>query len=195
MLIIPHGSSSIATIMGTDPGSNTLGLTALRFNIDTLELDSFYAHTFKGAKLGRHSWVTEVHGELYGRIDALEGCLIRAFCEETPIAIGSESPFFSYLHPGSYRPLVEVMCTIRNAVRAYDPWKVLYEIDPPSVKNAVGVKGNKGGKEGKELMKQAVLNIPELMNIATQDVAVLDEHSIDSIAVAYCLYKRLLRES
>ena len=193
MLIIPHGSSSIASIMGTDPGSDTLGCTALRFNIDTLELDSFYAHTFKGKRMGRHSWVTEVHGERYGRIDALEGALIRAFNEETPIAIASESPFFSHLHPGSYRPLVEVMCTIRNAVRAYDPWQSLYEIDPPSVKNSVGVNGGKGGKEGKEIMKRAVLGIPELMRIATQDVEQLDEHSIDSLAVAYCLYKRLLR--
>jgi hypothetical protein len=193
MLIIPHGSPSIASVIGLDPGTDTLGCTALRFNIDTLEIDSWFAHTFKGKRMGRHSWVTEVHGEKYGRIDALGQILRRVYSEECPIAIGSESPFFSHLHPGSYRPLVEILTEIRMSVKDFDSWYSLYEVDPPTVKNTVGVKGNKGGKEGKAIMLQAVLNCPELMTTATQDVSQLDEHEIDSAVVALWLYKHLTR--
>ena len=74
-------------------------------------------------------------------------------------------------------------------VHEYNPYLCLEKIDPSSVKNAVGVKGNSGDKEA---MTKAIAGIDEIASVLTTDIATMDNNAVDSIAVAYCSLKREL---
>lgn len=195
MLTLPAGASKTVNIVGLDPGSDTLGVGILEFDLETLQIVSTHALTLNGSRNGRGSFVTEIHGDRYGRIASHQEGLTRIFERVNPIAIVSESPFMSRRRPMAYGALTEVVCAERAAVLAFDKWKPLVMIDPPTVKRAVGVSGKTGGPEGKKLMLQALLVLaPTLHYEGDVPLNRLDEHSIDALAVAYCHYVQLLEE-
>jgi Holliday junction resolvasome RuvABC endonuclease subunit len=73
---------------------------------------------------------------------------------------------------------------------AYDPWKPLYRVDPPTVKKKVGAPGN----ADKNAVKQALLRLPDLNYQGETPLAMLDEHSVDALAVAYGKWRAYLEE-
>lgn len=75
---------------------------------------------------------------------------------------------------------------LRQSVMQYDQWLPYYMVDPPTVKKAVGAKGN----ADKEEVKRQLLLIPEIVEKSLVDLSTLDEHSIDAIAVGYFLLNR-----
>lgn len=191
MLTMPPYGSRVASIVGIDPGSTTLGVAIIRFDCYTYQIVSTRAFTVKAAKLSKESWATEVHGERLGRINAIEEKLYWIFRDVEPFQVVSESPFYSFKHPNAYGVLMEVITAIRNALMRYDLWKELHLIDPPSVKNAVGAKGN----AGKDEVRAKVLGLaPTLRFVGPVPMEELDEHSFDSIGVAYGRYQRMLEE-
>jgi Holliday junction resolvasome RuvABC endonuclease subunit len=87
--------------------------------------------------------------------------------------------------PQAYGALTEVVSMIRSTVIDHD-WFVPFSlVDPPTVKMAVGAKGN-ADKDG---VMAAMKLIPEIT--ALIDCSTLDEHSVDAIAVGYCALVRL----
>lgn len=193
MLQMPLGATQFACLIGIDPGSDTLGVGILTFNVQTLEIVSTQATTLNGARAGRGSFVTQVHGDRMGRIESHRQALLRIFRTVQPLSVASESPFISRRHPQAGLALTEVVCAIRAALLNYDSSKPLELIDPPTVKRAVGVSGKTGGPEGKKLMQTAVLRMAQALHY-DGDVPMdkLDEHSIDALAVAYCHYNQML---
>lgn len=198
MLTMPMGASPIVTIIGLDPGSYNLGVAVLHFNIETLQVVGVEAWTLKGDKLARQApWVTDIHGDLEGRIQAILERFTITLNYFQPFLVASESPFINKKFPQAGLVLTRVVASVRQALMRHDVWKPLEFIDPPTVKNAVGVKGNRGGKEGKEDMKVAVSKLAiegVLPYTGSVPLLELDEHSIDAIAVAYARLIRWLRE-
>lgn len=190
MLTMPADASPILPIVGIDPGSVSLGVGVIWFNIDTNCIEMTEAKTYNGEKLGRGSWITERSGDRAGRIAGLKDNLLRIFNIVQPVVIASESPFFNQRRPQAYGALTEVVCAIREAVEDYDRWKHLQLIDPPTVKNAVGAKGN----AGKEEVKEKLLGLPHINYQGEVPLYALDEHSVDAIAVAYCQLLRLMEQ-
>jgi Holliday junction resolvasome RuvABC endonuclease subunit len=186
---MPQASSNVAAIIGMDPGSFSLGVAVLHFNIETLQIVSVEAWTLNGVKLAReYPWVVELHGDLEGRIHGMRERLFRTLMYFQPLLVASEAPFISKKFPQAGLVLTRVVSAVRHAVMQFDVWKTVDFIDPPTVKNAVGVKGNKGGKEGKDEMAKAVAKLVEngdIVYTGLTPLAELDEHSIDAIAVAY----------
>ncbi|EKD22653.1 MAG: hypothetical protein ACD_84C00020G0001, partial [uncultured bacterium] len=70
---------------------------------------------------------------------------------------------------------------IRRAVMHYDIWTSLDFVDPPTVKKAVGAHG----KSQKYDVRKKVLALKELCYNGEIPIELLDEHSIDALAVAY----------
>lgn len=191
MLVIPEASPLTATLIGHDPGSDTFGVGIVSFNILTLEIEGSDAFTLQGKKLGRHTWDTEVQGDMMGRIWALEEQLLGIYQRYMPFLIGSESPFISRKFPQAGLVLTRVMCSIHNALYEYDPWKVLHTYEPGVVKNAAGA----SGRAGKDPVRDALLAHPGLHyrgDVALKD---LDEHSIDSLAVCLAMLQELRKEA
>lgn len=197
MLVIPEGASPMGCIAGIDPGTETLGFGALKVNVVTLEIIESTAFTFVGSKLaGKDTWYGGVHGSRADRIAAHEDNLVDILHYYSPNLVASESPFFNRAFPQAYGALTETVDAIRNALWRYDSWLSLFMIDPPTVKKAVGAASPTKGmtpKEKKELVKWAVMALPDLNYNGPTNIADLDEHSIDALAVAYCRLK-ILRE-
>jgi Holliday junction resolvasome RuvABC endonuclease subunit len=179
MLPIPEDDNYITSVIGIDPGSETLGCGIVYFNCFTFEIVGCEAYTFKGSKLPGSDWLMQTFNDRIKRIDALKENLINIFNKVLPVSICAEAPFMSMRRPSAYGALTEVM--------EHDAWKTLYLVDPPSVKVCIHAKGN----ADKEMVKQAMLLVPELTQTCTTPIAFLDEHSVDALAVAYWMYLQL----
>lgn len=176
----------IAHVIATDPGSQTLGLAVLSFDVETLDIIKTRAQTFTGDKLPYiNQWTAAVHGDRIARIHAHRQNLYNILSYYKPILVACESPFYNPRRPNAYGALVEVMTEIRNAVIMYDPYMKLHTIDPPTVKKAVGAAGN----ADKVAVRAALLKIRDNLKLTTEDIDSMDEHSIDAVAVGYCLFK------
>lgn len=190
MLHLPEPGSRTATIVGLDPGSENLGFATLEFDIETMTIIKTTACTIIGSKLMRHNtWSIELHGERLSRIKALKTALLNLLLESKPIQIGCESPFFNMRRPSAYGVLIEVLLAIKEAVQEYDSWKIVYLIDPPTVKKSVNAPGN----GDKIIVKQNILALTDINYQGITPLEKLDEHSLDAIAVAYCKFKDLLK--
>ncbi|WP_144106749.1 crossover junction endodeoxyribonuclease RuvC [Paraburkholderia sp. BCC1886] len=191
MIAMPHGASSIAAIIGIDPGSNTLGVGTIWVDLSNFQIVSSDARTLQGDRYYRESWTSTMFGDRLNRIAALEEELLGTFLFTQPFLIGSEAPFINKRFPQAGLALTEVMCGIRNAVMRYDAWKKLYVFDPPTVKNAVGAAGN-ADKDG---VKAKLMLLPDLRYSGDIPLDNLDEHSIDALAVALTVWKQFKEQA
>lgn len=188
MLTIPSDSPYVATVVGIDPGTESLGCAILTFDIASMRITEFEAYTYRGSKMPGSDWRAEIFSDRARRIQSHHDNLLMILRRTNPIAIATESPFYDQRHPSAFGALTEIICAIRQAVSAFDVWRPLYTIDPPTVKRAVGAPGN----AGKDIVKQCMSTIPELMQVCTNNFNTWDEHAIDAGAVAYCQYLAIL---
>jgi Holliday junction resolvasome RuvABC endonuclease subunit len=182
MHLMPLDACDVGSIVGIDPGTETLGLACIKFSVSSLRIVGTSAHTFTGSKLGMNQWIAAIHSNRYSRLQAHRMNLIFQFNHYQPNIIVCESSFFNPRRPNAFSALVEVLDTVRDAVLAYDNTLALHLIDPPSVKKAVGA----SGASGKESVKEAVLKLTDELQYQG-DICLdqLSEHAIDAIAVAY----------
>jgi Holliday junction resolvasome RuvABC endonuclease subunit len=181
MFSYPIDKTTQACIVGIDPGSETLGLCLLYFDVVTLNILRVHSQTFIGSKLPTDPMLSICHSDRVSRIKAHEDNMVNLFISTNPIAISSESPFYNPRRPNAFGALVEVMSAIRNAVIRYSDTSRLFTVDPASVKRAIGAKGN----ADKDMVKHHLGNIPEIVNNLSSPLIDMDEHTVDAIAVAY----------
>lgn len=184
MLAYPTDLNTTVSVVGIDPGSESLGFCDFKFDLLTFEIVSINPATFFGSRLNNDPWLTEIYGDRFARIKAHENNLLSLFEHIRPIAVVCESPFINMRRPQAYGALTEVIAAVRSAVLRYDYWKPLYSVDPSSAKRAVGAKGN----ADKQQVKAALSLMPHLVSALTVDLQALDEHSVDAIAIAYHQY-------
>lgn len=175
----------VANIVGIDPGSQTLGLCVLSFDIVTLDIISTQAKTFYGDRLPQYDkFIATAHGDRVARILAHKQNIKELLYYYKPIIVASESPFFNTRRPNAFAALLEVLTMIRDSVIEYNPYQPLIGIDPPTVKKAVGAPGN-ADKTG---VLSALVRISNSLKLDQKYINQLDEHSVDAIAVSYCAY-------
>lgn len=179
-----------STIVGIDPGSETLGVCILSFDA-AFTLIKVEAATYRGSKLPVRDDIRLTHGDRAARIQAHYDNLLGILLQYQPIVVTCESPFFMAARPQAYGALTEVVTMIRNALQTYRPNLDLGLIDPPSVKKAVGAKGNADKVGVREAILRMVGQIPFVGPITLDR---LDEHSLDAFAVAYSAYLTLRGE-
>ena len=181
MLPYPADQNTQACIVGIDPGSETLGVSVLFFDVVTFQITKIIPRTYIGSKLPVDPMLSILHNDRVSRIKAHEDNLYSIYSEYSPVAIVSEAPFYNPRRPNAYGVLVEVICAIRNSIIRYSDTMCFYQVDPASVKRAIGAKGN----ADKDIVKHHIGLIPEIVNALTTPLAVLDEHAVDATAVAY----------
>jgi Holliday junction resolvasome RuvABC endonuclease subunit len=190
MLILPPHSASEVNIVGIDPGTTHLGISVLMVDIVTAKIIRSTAFTLNGSKLlGSDSWISQIHSDRFGRILELEKSIVNVFKYYKPVIVCAESPFFGLRHPNAFAALTEVLDAIRRAVLTYDVWLQLHLAPPSSVKNAVSA----GGAATKTTMKEKILNLTELNYNGDVPLHLLDEHSIDALAIGFYMYKQLIQ--
>ena len=181
MFPYPINKNTEACIVGIDPGSETLGVCLLFFNVITMQITRIVPRTYIGSRLPAEPMLCILHSDRVSRIKSHENNLLNLMIEHNPVAIASEAPFYNPRRPNAYGALVEVICAIRNAVIHYSDTVKLYHIPPSNVKRAIGAKGN----ADKDIVKYHVGCIPEIVNSLIVPLSILDEHSVDAMAVAY----------
>lgn len=186
MIHIPPGSSDRATIVGIDPGTEKLGVSYIEFSVVDMRIYSCGALTLTGSKLPRGDWTGAIHNDRYSRINALHEELLNIFDEKRPLLVSCEAAFINVKRPAAYGALVEVVCAIRSAVHKYSPWRAISFSSPSSTKQAIGAPGN----ADKDVVKKNILKIDELVSTCESKLELLDEHSIDALAVAYYTLKQ-----
>lgn len=189
MLRINDTGNQHINIIGIDPGTTHLGFSVINVDISNLQINSSVAYTLNGAKLSDdNSWLAQTYGDRFNRINALENSLSEIFEQFRPTIICAESPFFGLRHPNAFQALTEVICAIRNAVYKHDIWMTLKLVPPSSVKQAIFAKGN----ATKTTMKDCLTNLmPELNYNGNIPFNLLDEHSVDALAVGYYAYNKV----
>lgn len=185
MFPIPPTGTGIATIVGIDPGTEMLGISLLKFDVETFDIVECDAKTYVGSKLAGCDWNGQVYGDRYKRIEAHQANLLNILTLEEALVCACESPFINMRRPQAYGALTEIVCALRHAVRAYDNWKPLYMVEPSNVKKAVNAKGG----ADKNAVKDAILQISELTQTCLKPISKMDEHSIDALAVSYSVLK------
>lgn len=177
-------------LIGIDPGSETIGISKIELNTVSLDIISIDADTFIASKLPFNLIDQLTNGDRYAKIRALSNHLSYLFDKYNPIAVCCESPFYNSRMPAAFGSLTEVLCAIRQALEKYDPWQKLQLLDPPNVKKAVGAKGN----ADKDQMRQAISKHSEIFPCLLKSIDQYDEHSLDSIAVAYSFYTKYVNQ-
>lgn len=188
MLPIPSGSS-VVSFIGIDPGTSFPGVSVIRYDVIEKQIVHVSAHCFNLSRLAKRLPHYTYQNDRYLRLLVFRNILTDLFRQEKPVKIASEHPYINTKMPGAVIPLAECLFMTEQTVHEYNPFLCLERIDPSSIKNAVGVKGNSGDKHA---MTVAVLKIPAIMNVIHQDVESMNNNAVDSIAVAYCSLMREL---
>lgn len=190
---LPSGERLVADhdeplhVLSIDPGTTTLGVGVIAIDPSTFTLTAVHAETITLPKLLRdYEDVVNVHGEKIAKLFALEKALLKLLWAWEPVMVVSEMPYMGRF-PQAFAALVECLSSIRRTLYTYDPTMPLLGLEPSVVKKAVGVNGRSGDKE---LMKKAVFELTDLKVGESVDLSVLDEHSIDALAVGYVQCKQ-----
>lgn len=179
-------------IMGIDPGTDTLGICVLDVSLDSDQVFLKMVQTYSGTQMSKaYQYIQDIHGAKVARLTAHQDNFRFLLSHWHPQCVICEAPYLGHF-AAAYAALVECLSYLRVALMEYDYRLPLLMVDPPTVKKTVGVNGKSGDKG---LMLQAVLSLFEkgqLLNPLQLDIAALDDHSIDSIAVAYTQAKGLI---
>jgi Holliday junction resolvasome RuvABC endonuclease subunit len=163
-----------------DPGSQTAGFAIVKYNIKNKKYHVVRAFTGSGKEyLKELKEIRKVHGDRVTRNIGYGFVFNEFLLKYKPDAVVSEEPHLRFLT--AFRALIEQISIFRTYLYAYDPTMPYTLYKGSLVKGTLKVKGNSGDKE---LMLFGLLK----RNDVTYDKSItpgeLDEHQVDSIAVA-----------
>ena len=166
-----------------------MGVAMIDFDCVSRSIIQTHAFTLVAKRLEINSSFDESFGNRLARIEALRRALAYHFCLYMPNITICESPFIGMSQPAAYGALTETICAVREALATFDPFQTLYSIDPPSAKTGVGAPGN----AKKDVMLQKVCSLAPSLNFigGLPALSVLDEHSIDAVAIGYTMLNRV----
>ena len=175
------------TLLAIDPGLNNCGIAIFEIQVKPFAILSIHALTLKSERLIDDSclddddFIERLH-KRYKMGNALRSLLERY----DPCIVVSESPFFDRRKPGSFAILTEVITTLFDTVVEYNTLIRFSFVEPLLVKKVLGVAGEKG----KEVVREAMGKVEDVMTVLIDPLEQLDEHAIDSIGVGYTWLKR-----
>lgn len=172
----------IVNMVSIDPGSNTCGIalfTLDTFNKKILEVTAF---TIEVEKLNDNSGLhLDLATDRFVKIFKLCNMIKKIIESIGAGIIVSEAPFFNRLMPMAYGSLLEIVSSINRTVHESGNELIFTTYAPQQVKMSLSAAGIKG----KDIIKEKLKEISEVYTKLTGDYDLLDEHSIDAIAVGY----------
>ena len=180
-IIVPEGFSNYK-MLSIDPGLNNTGIAIFEIDYNTKIINSIEAYTILTNKLYNNTgldeeFFTERKIKLYKLKRAIQEILIL----KNPCIVACESPFFNPMRPMAYGALLEVLSIIHSSIIEYNSNIPFISVEPLLVKKIIGA----GMMKGKLDVKEAVKNNKSIISKLRNNIELLDEHSIDAIAVGY----------
>lgn len=176
-------------IVAIDPGLNNIGVAVFDFQANPLAIKRIYATTLKEERVINHVCFDDdyVPDRTIKRGRMVEG-VMKFIRTNDPVVLVSESPFFDRRKPGSFAILTEVINDIFKSVLEYNNNIRLAVVEPLLVKHTLHVAGQKG----KEVVRESMAKMPEIIEILETPISDLDEHAIDAVGVGYTYFTRRL---
>lgn len=176
-------------IVTIDPGTDTLGISVGEFERGCDVLTILDCYTIKTERLVRRHYehVRTSHGDRYAKLVALRNAVLDYLMAWKPDFVCCEGSYLGS-HASAYASGVEIQYVVKDALSKYNSQAVLNVIDPPRVKKSIGAKGNNGDKL---LVRRCLSRLPNITSLV--ELSTLDEHAIDSVAIAY-YYHSILKE-
>lgn len=173
-------------ILSIDPGTNFTGTSILDIDLNN-DIKLKFVETIKAVNLAKkNNSILHVYGSRFTRIHVTGQQITKLLLEYNPDAVISESPYLGKF-PQSFAALTEILSEFRRRTFAYNVSVPFITIDPSTVKKSLGVKGTSGDKK---LMRKAIEKI-KFKNSDYSNYNLLDEHSIDAIAVGLWYLKEM----
>lgn len=184
-LIVPDQYKSF-TILGVDPGLNHTGVAVFQIDAYNRLIQSIIAFTIHTNQLADTTGIDdELHTDRIIKLYKLKHSIQETIVKVNPVVIACESPFYNTKFPMAYAALVEAIDFIQSAAIEINGNIFFRTIEPLLVKKTVGA----GMTKGKLDVKTAIANTPHLMRALQMNLDLLDEHSIDAIAIGYTFLK------
>lgn len=171
-------------IISVDPGLNNFGVCIININDNTVK--SIKAFTLKNDSLKDNvNLLNENNTERIVKLYKLKNTFLNILQHHNPILVISESPFFNPTRPSAFSSLTQVIQIIQMVCYEHNNNISFNTIEPLLVKKTV----NAGMTSNKLNVKDAIKNITVIMNSLLNNIELLDEHSIDAIAIGYSFIK------
>lgn len=176
-------------LLAIDPGLHLLGVSVHVLNSRSGAYEKVYIESINVDRTFRRRLTDDSYRS------EQDSCLLKIYdhiydvCRHYDISfLAHEEPFNNPMRPGAYGPLKSTTATVRHAAMAACPSILIDAMSPQNIKKGVGA----GGTKGKEIMREKVLAIPELMNVLECHPDDLTEDCIDSLAIGYNARNTLL---
>lgn len=180
-LEIPNGYANV-TMVAIDPGSTTCGVAIYNLDTEHKKILNISAFTIEVDKLHDYTGLyQDVTTERMIRIAKLKKCISDIVTSVGAKIVVSEAPFYNRFMPMAYGALLEIVSAINQTVHEVSPELVFNSYAPQMVKMTVGAAGIKGKEVIKDKLKSNLVLYPKIIS----DFDMLDEHSLDAIAVGY----------
>lgn len=161
-----------------DWGSSHLGLAVLDWEWGKEQAEVVWSKTISVSDETHLTTYTEVCGRRDRRLDILRDAWLMFLRLSRPTFVITETPFMQRAKLSAFESGVEMQKMLRQGLWEVYPNKYLYGVDPMTVKRYVGVEPKGTDKSHMAKAVQALYTLHSMI-----DLTVLDEHSIDAIAV------------
>lgn len=180
-LEVPEGYG-IINMISIDPGSNTCGVAIYELDTGNKKINSIQAFTIEVERLNDNSGLhLDISTDRFIKILKLCSCIKTIIENSNACIVVSEAPFFNRFMPMAYGSLLEIVSSINRTVHETGNQIVFTSYAPQQVKMSL----NAAGMKGKDIIKEKLKDIPEVYSKIIGEYNLLDEHSIDAIAVGY----------
>lgn len=180
MLILPESREPFR-VLALDPGSHNTGFAKWEWDFEspTFRLEDAFTRVLKDTN-PTYNAIRELHGLKIARMHEMADQISEVIQDFRPHAIVCESNFMGRF-AAAFAALTEAVAVIRNVVYTYDRYMPLNQIDPITVKKAVGVVIDRKKKSDKEDVRRALAKRTDIEWCV--DLNSLDEHGVDASAI------------
>lgn len=178
-------------IVAIDPGSSTLGTALIAVDPQLRTITVMDAFTYNvGVRINTETHIYQTYGAKAERLRMLGLHMSEHLYQTQPHLFIAESPFVGRF-AAAFEALVEVRDVLKRALYDYDPTIQYENVDPLTAKKAVGALVKKGSKEN---VRDSIMLLTDLQWAPHLQRYILDEHSIDAVAVGYYRAKEFLAQ-
>jgi Holliday junction resolvasome RuvABC endonuclease subunit len=175
-------------IMAVDPGLNKTGISIFNIELSTKQIISIDSTTLVNDHLPDNlPYFEEELPVRLLKLHKLRNAFLSLLEQNQPIGVAIESPFYNPGMPNAYGALTEVVTMFRGTIADYNHNIMVRMVEPLLAKKTIGAKLNNDKGE----VKRAIINNQDLSRSLTTHIDLLDEHSIDSVAIGYTFLKNI----
>lgn len=171
----------VERVLSVDPGIDNLGIGICDLNHTTMRLRVLTAYTLHPDKLTTNYTGMDYQSVRDYKLSLIQHEIIRVYETFGFTKLILESNYMG-ASAAAFKSLTECVSAIKSVAWEIDPTLPVHLYEPSTIKTTMGVGGTDGDKEH---MRSALLNNRNIEYSEFVNPMQLDEHSIDTVCIAY----------